>query len=408
MTPFRHSLLVLLISPTTLHAQAGAVPPGGDPALACKQRPDGRAYWTEYGFCDLPVKGPSQAEGLVLWSHGLAADREQFNDPPPPIMRAMQLAGWDIIRINRNNLYEKSWESSGPRHRDDALDRLSAAKAQGYRFVVLAGQSYGGTISLEASAKSDEVDGVLAFSAGHGSDANQGATGGRERFRILNGLLLKTISAQKGGRLVVLTAGGDSLQPDRVPGSGWALQIRAALNSTGRPYVVFDENSPIRGHGAGTTNQFSAWFGSCIERFLDPAQRLAAGETVCRPPDPIPRFLMPADLKRPAAGGSGPARWLGVWEGTFGENNRDLAIVVEAATTDVATVIYAPGAGPRRDLNMGYDRYTNAKVKGDTITIDRGGNRTITLVLSSDGKGLSFQHTLLTAPTLLGTLRRAD
>src|SRR4029077_9938141 len=162
-------------SPATLHAQAGPVPPGGDPALACKQRPDGRAYWTEYGFCDLPVKGPSQAKGLVLWSHGLAADREQFNDLPAPIVRAMQLAGWDVIRINRNNLYEKSWESSGPKHRDDALDRLRAAKAQGYRFVVLASQSYGGTISIEASARSAEVDGVLAFSAGHGSDANQGA-----------------------------------------------------------------------------------------------------------------------------------------------------------------------------------------------------------------------------------------
>jgi hypothetical protein len=66
MTPFRRSLLVLLImtgSPATLHAQAGSVPPGGDPALACKQRPDGRAYWTEYGFCDLPVKGPSNDPG---------------------------------------------------------------------------------------------------------------------------------------------------------------------------------------------------------------------------------------------------------------------------------------------------------------------------------------------------------
>src|SRR5262249_12848170 len=236
------------------------------------QRPNGRAYWAERGFCDLPVWGPAQAKGLVLWSHGLAADREQFNDPLPPIVRAMQLAGWDVVRINRNNLYEKSWESSGPKHVDDALGRLRAGKAQGYRFVVLAGQSYGGTISLEASAKSAEGDGVLAFSAGHGSDANQGAVGGGGRFRLLNGQLLETSAAPKAGRLVVLTAGGDPLQPDRVPGGGWAHQLRNALNSTGRPYVVFDENFPIHGHGAGTTNQFAAWFGGCVQSFLDPAR----------------------------------------------------------------------------------------------------------------------------------------
>ena len=68
MTSLRHSLLAfpaIAGSTATSQAQTAAVPPGGDPALACKQRPNGRAYWTEYGFCDLPVKGPSQAKGLV-------------------------------------------------------------------------------------------------------------------------------------------------------------------------------------------------------------------------------------------------------------------------------------------------------------------------------------------------------
>jgi len=81
MTSLRHSLLAfpaIAGSTATSQAQTAAVPPGGDPALACKQRPNGRAYWTEYGFCDLPVKGPSQVKGLVLWSHGVSGDKEQF------------------------------------------------------------------------------------------------------------------------------------------------------------------------------------------------------------------------------------------------------------------------------------------------------------------------------------------
>lgn len=83
-------------------------------------------------------------------------------------------------------------------------------------------------------------------------------------------------------------------------------------------------------------------------------------------------------------------------------------IIVESATNDTATVVYAPGAGPRKDLNMGYDRYRTAKVKGDSITIDRGSNRTITLVLASDGRTLSFEHSLLNAPALKGTLARTN
>jgi pimeloyl-ACP methyl ester carboxylesterase len=406
----RNLLLALLVVglPMPLQAQTGTLPPGGDPALACKQRPNGRAYWSEYGFCDLPVWGAARAKGLVLWSHGLAADREQFNDPPPPIIRALQLAGWDVIRINRNNLYEKSWESSGPKHRDDALERLRAAKAQGYRFVVLAGQSYGGTISIEASAKSAEVDGVLAFSAGHGSDANQGAFGGRERYRTLTGMLLKTMAAQKAGRVVVLTAGGDQLQPDRVPGGGFGAQLRAALNATGRPYVAFDENTPVRGHGAGTTNQFAAWFGGCVQRFLDPAQAVSAGETVCQPPDPLPRFLLPANLKRPAPGATGPARWLGAWEGTYVENGRDFMLVVEAVNESAATVVYATGSGPHGDMNMDSDRYTDAKVAGDKLIIDRGDGRTITLVRAGDGLSLSAEYKQPDKPSFTGTLARSN
>jgi hypothetical protein len=320
----------------------------------------------------------------------------------------MQLAGWDVLRINRNNLYEKSWESSGPKHRDDALERLRAAKARGYRFVVLAGQSYGGTISVEVSAASAEVDGVLAFSPGHGSDANQGALGGRERYRTLTAMLLKTLSAQKAGRLVVLTAAGDQLQPDRVPGGGFGNQLRAALNATGRPYVVFDENGPIRGHGAGTTSQFAAWYGGCVERFLDPAQAVRAGETTCRPPDPLPRFLLPADLKRPAPANAEAARWLGVWQGTYVENRRDFMLVVQAVNQGTASVLYATGSGPQQDMNMESERYTNARLAGDTLTIDRGGGRTLTLMRASDGRSLSAKYTLPDALSFTGTLARGN
>ena len=181
-----------------------------------------------------------------------------------------------------------------------------------------------------------------------------------------------------------------------------------ALNATGQSYVFFDETMPIRGHGAGTTNQFAAWYGGCVQRFLDPAQAVAAGETVCPLPNPIPRFLLPTDLKRPVPGTAGPARWLGVWEGSFVQNHRDLMVVIEAVSGVTATVVYAAGAGPQRDKSMTYDRYTNAKIVGDKLTVDRGGGRTTTLVQSSDGRSLSIEHTMPDEPMLTGTLARAN
>jgi hypothetical protein len=398
------SSALLLLAPF-VQAQTGAVPAGGDPALACKQKPDGRAYWMEYGFCDLPVKGPVQAKGLVLWSHGVSGHLEQFHNPPPPVVRAMALEGWEVLRINRNNLYERNWTSAGVRHRDDAIERLRAAKAQGYRKVILAGQSYGAMISFDANAKTTEIDGVLALSPGTGSDAANASGAGN--YRNINRYLLDTGRAQKGGRVVLLFADGDHLHPDRWLGSGFGDQMRAALGSAGVPFVLFDENGPIRGHGAGTTPQFSAWFGDCVRHFLDPTRPVKPGETVCKAPDPVPRFLLPANLKRPTPGHLGPARWLGVWEGTYGDNQRDLMIVVEAVTDDMATVVYAPGAGPNRDLPMGYDRYVRARVQGNAIHVDRGSGRTIVLTLSADGRSAAFRHLAKDGTALDGTLARA-
>lgn len=225
------SAACLLVAAATVRAQSdpATIPSGGDPALACKQTPNGRAYWVEYGFCDLPVKGPNRAKGLVLWSHGVNGDKEQYKSPPPPIVRRLEQAGWDVVKINRNNLYEHGWSSSGVRHRDDAIERAQAAKANGYKSVILAGQSYGGAISLEANAKAAGIDGVQALSPGHGSDAASGATGYGNIYRNLNHYLLDALPAQKGGRVVMLTAPDNAYHPDCSVGSGFGAQMRAAL-----------------------------------------------------------------------------------------------------------------------------------------------------------------------------------
>ena len=89
------------------------VPPGGDAALACGQKPDGRAYWVEYAFCNLPAKAPDKAKGLIFWSHGVNGDRPQYQSSAPLVIRRLAQAGWEVRKINRNNLYENCRTSAG-------------------------------------------------------------------------------------------------------------------------------------------------------------------------------------------------------------------------------------------------------------------------------------------------------
>jgi len=394
-------LLAFNVVPASSRAETKPVPAGGDPALACGQMPEGRAYWTEYAFCDLPVRGPGRAKGLIFWSHGVSGKNVEYATTTPPFLRDFVQAGWDVIKIDRNNLYEtcttgggnllNCW-TGGTRHVDDLIERAKAARAQGYQRVIAAGQSFGGAISVEANARAPELFwAVIAMSPGHGSDAADGS-GGRGTYYTLDKQLLDVLARQRSGRIVVSLPPFDAYSPNRDSDPIWP-KARAALQGTGRPFVLLGEGLPINGHGAATTGQFAAWFGDCLRDFVDPAHAAPAGETKCLSPQRVPDFLLPAGLKIPAAG-TGAARWLGAWEGTYIEDGRPLLIVVESVENGTAKLVYSTGAGAHRDMSMGFQRYTRARVEGDKIIVDRGGGRILTLTLSADGTRVDALHTL--------------
>lgn len=395
------ALLVLAASGAAQEAPL-KVPPGGDPALACGQYPKGRGYWTEYAFCDIAVKGPEKARGLVLWSHGVSGTAEQYNSAPPQVIRRLA-AGWDVIKINRNNLYESGWVTSGTRHRDDLIERVKVARAQGYKAIIAAGQSYGGAISLEANAKAGGIDAVLALSPGHGSDARGG--GASKAYANLDGYLLEAAGAQKGGRIVVMVAENDELHPNRRgPGSFIGPRLRQTLGQTGRPFILLDESMPIAGHGAAYTSQFDAWYGACIVRFL---QGEEAGESTCAPPDPLPRFLLPANIKRPDRGSEGQARWLGSWTGMYEDGTQTMGVFVESVNETGAEIVYASDAGPGRSASMGWERHKGSW-KDDSLQISRTNGRVLTLRLSPDGTGMLMEHRNAAGVLTKGVLKPAS
>ncbi len=388
----------LLIS-TAAAQQAPKLPPGGDPALACGQYPAGRAYWTEYAFCDVPVKGPAKARGLVLWSHGVSGTAEQYHGTPPQIIRRLA-TGWDVVKINRNNLYESGWVTSGTRHRDDLIARVKAARDQGYKAVIAAGQSYGGAIALEANAKAGGIDAVLAFAPGHGSDVNGSAAS--KAYPNLDRYLLQAAEGQNGGRIVVMVAENDEFHPNRRgPANFIGPRLRQALGRTGQPFVLLDETMPVAGHGAAYTTQFDAWFGACVIRFL---QAATTGETACAPPDPPPRFLLPANLKRTERGPEGMARWLGTWTGSYDDGNQTIGIFMESIGEAGAELVYAGDAGPSRAISMGWER-RKATWQGDTLSITRSNARVLTLRLLEGDGGIVMEHRNALGAVSRGTLR---
>ena len=411
------AMLAGMAAPSVRAQDKATVPAGGDPALVCGQKPEGRAYWTEYAFCDLPLRGPGRAKGLILWSHGVSADKVQYTAAAPPMIRRLAQAGWDVIKINRNNLHERCagsgsnalsgcWTAGGTRHVDDLIDRATRARAQGYDRIIAAGQSFGGAISLEANAKANHLFyAVIATSPGHGSDAESGSNS-RNAYYTLDKMLLDTLSRQRSGRVIVSLPPGDALHPNRDGDPIWP-KARQALQGTGVPFVLLGEGMGISGHGAVRTNQFSNWFGKCLQDFIDPAQSPAAGETGCQPPSATSKFLLPSDLKVPSPGPAGPARWLGAWQGTYAEDRRGLAIVVEKIDGATASIVYAVGSGPNRDLSMGYDRYAKARVSDDTLTIDRGNGRSLELKLTADGNRVDGRHKSADGKLTL-SLQRAD
>src|SRR5437763_6104879 len=104
------------------------------------------AYWTEPAYPAYPAKGPGKALGLVIWNHGVDGQLPPYQGPPIPAIEGLAARGWDVIKLNRDPVWENSWSNAGKRHVARVAEEVAAARRHGYRRIVVAGQSYGGAI----------------------------------------------------------------------------------------------------------------------------------------------------------------------------------------------------------------------------------------------------------------------
>lgn len=125
------------------------------------------------------------------------------------------------MKIARHNLGETGRDSAY-RAVQRTMEEVAAQRARGYRRVVLAGESFGGRITLEAAELSGDVFGPVAMAPG-GHDWNA-------RLDAATGL---SIGRSRAGRLALVFPANDALfgNPERGPSALKALAAPAGRSS---------------------------------------------------------------------------------------------------------------------------------------------------------------------------------
>lgn len=201
------------------------------------------------------IQGPAKARGVVVYSHGRSLVGEDADSPAPAYLKGMAKAGWDVLRFNR-----PSAEDTLPASSRDLTQRAVALKAQGYKRVILSGQSFGGFLSIMAAAKTDAVDGVIATSpAAFGSFSDSYDT-----WKMNASELYRHLAKLHHTHLLLAFFHGDEYDP-----GGRGERSVALLSNSDVFAVVLDQPHDLVGHLAAAGSQFARRFGDCLDRFAD-------------------------------------------------------------------------------------------------------------------------------------------
>lgn len=218
--------------------------------------------------------GPERAKGAVIWSHGRSVDSEDSAAPTPDYIVAFRAAGWDTFRLNRMRAVD-TLDASGA-----ALAQQSEAlKRAHYRRVVLAGQSFGGFISLIAADQSDAIDAVIATApAAYGSvESNPNGYG-------LNAVkLYRLLTAVRRARVMLFFFDKDIFDP-----GGRGGEADRILAEHHVPHLVIDRPARFSTHWAAGTPAFAHRFGACLADFAGAEE--SAETTDCNAPEPALRL----------------------------------------------------------------------------------------------------------------------
>ncbi len=377
-------LVVIVVSP------AGAI--GLDPAY------------------DTPTLGPERAKGVVIWSHGRSRETEDSSTATPPYLGVLRDDGWDVMRFNRLRRDDTLMTSA-----QRLVDHVAGLKRNGYRRVLLAGQSFGGFLALMAADASNDVTAVIVTAPaafGRFDDAS-------DHWRLNAARLYPLLEEVKRARVMVFFFHGDDFDP-----GGRGDRARAILSGRGLGYAVIDQPSYLTGHWAASSGLFLRRFGDCLRDFATDDE--LAREFACAPRwgvTPSAELKLPPELAGPPPAATAPASSGGslspgvasretagsgveAWYG-FYPNGRELLLAIESRQGGNLEAIYAVGPSIDGKYPSTWSRRAGRTVD-DAMVFEEGGKNTLRFRPRGDG-GLAatwISHDGKT--TLAAQLRRID
>jgi pimeloyl-ACP methyl ester carboxylesterase len=221
---------------------------------------------TEFNALNIRNVGPEKAYGAVYFIDGLDPSTHAAEDftPTYPYLQTLNARfGWDVVNAKYPDS-EPDVAHSIPRSLDFVGKRIAALKAQGYKKVVIAGQSWGAWLSINAASLQDvskDLDGLLIVApAAYGSRI----WNGKNNPYYLQNLTdyVRHIKAVRTPTVAVFFD-GDAYDP------GERGDITDAFyRRTQTPLLLIDRPTGFIGHGAGWLPPFADRFAFCIDGFF--------------------------------------------------------------------------------------------------------------------------------------------
>src|SRR5258708_2637294 len=202
-----------------------------------------------------PLAGPTTAKGAVIWSHGRSVTAEDSLSPTPRYIGVLREGGWDAFRFNRSRDADTLADSA-----HELSAEIGRLKQQGYREIVLAGQSFGAFLSLMAADASADVHAVIATAPAAFGNFDDFYGSWQENATRLYPLLEGVRSA----RIMLFFFHGDDFDP-----GGRGEHARAILAARGIDNLVIDQPRALTGHWAASSAPFASRFGDCIRDFVE-------------------------------------------------------------------------------------------------------------------------------------------